>query len=119
MFITALKSHQSQVSQAIFLTEPGWMATSSWDRTVKIWDLGNILQWENNIKTIESEYPVLAVAEVEEDVIAFGGDDCYLNLWNWKTMQCLGKYFGHAGSVTLIYCNPPFILTAGGDHRLK
>ena len=46
MFLTALKSHQSQVSRAIFLKEPGWLATSSWDCTVKIWDLRNILEWE-------------------------------------------------------------------------
>jgi hypothetical protein len=31
----------------------------------------------------------------------------------------LGKYFGHAGSVTLIYSDSPFLLTAGGDHKLK
>jgi hypothetical protein len=56
---------------------------------------------------------------VSDDVIAFGGDDCYINFWNWRTLQFLGKYFGHAGSVTLIYANLPYILTAGGDHKLK
>ena len=62
---------------------------------------------------------MLAVVQVSADVIAFGGDDCYLNFWNWKSMECLGKYFAHAGSVTLIYSNGSFVLTAGGDHRIK
>jgi hypothetical protein len=34
-------------------------------------------------------------------------------------MESLGKFFGHAGSVTLIYSNSSYILTAGGDHKLK
>jgi WD40 repeat protein len=45
MFLAALKSHESQVSKVIFLTDPNWMATSSWDCTVKIWNLSNILKW--------------------------------------------------------------------------
>lgn len=61
MFLTALKSHESQVSKAIFLSEPGWLATSSWDCTVKIWDLNNILEWENKTRTLNSEYPVLTI----------------------------------------------------------
>jgi len=54
MFITALKNHEYQVSKAIFLKEPGWLATSSWDCTVKIWDLRDILNWESHIRTIKS-----------------------------------------------------------------
>lgn len=59
------------------------------------------------------------VSQISEDVIAFGGDDCYINFWNWRNMEYLGKFFGHAGSVTLIYSVSEYILTAGGDHRLK
>lgn len=62
---------------------------------------------------------MLTIAEVSEDVIVFGGDDCYINFWNWKTQEFLGKYFGHAGSVTLVFTNSPYFLTAGGDHKLK
>jgi WD40 repeat protein len=86
MFITALKNHLYQVSKAIFLKEAGWLATSSWDCTVKIWDLRNILNWESGIKTIKSEYPVLTIEQVSDDVIAFGGDDCYMNFYNWRTL---------------------------------
>jgi WD40 repeat protein len=45
MFLAALKSHESQISKVIFLSTPGWLASSSWDCTVKIWDLSNILEW--------------------------------------------------------------------------
>ena len=34
---TALKGHKSQVSKVIFLKNQGYIATSSWDGTVKIW----------------------------------------------------------------------------------
>ena len=62
---------------------------------------------------------MLTITQVSDDIIAFGGDDCYINLCNWKSLEILGKYFGHAGSVTLIYSDATFILTAGGDHKLK
>lgn len=72
------------MSKVIFLKDPGYIVTSSWDCTVKIWDIRNIIDWENNIKTIKSEYPVLTVTQVSDDIIAFGGDDCYINFYNWR-----------------------------------
>lgn len=34
-------------------------------------------------------------------------------------MESLGKYFGHAGSVTLIYAEGSYLFSGGGDHKLK
>ena len=52
----------------------------------------------------------------------FGGDDCYLTFWSWKsdkTVWTIDKMFGHAGSVTYIYTIPPYMITCGGDNKFK
>lgn len=52
-------------------------------------------------------------------MLVFGGDDCYLIFWNWSKQEVVNKVFGHAGSVTCIFYFFPYMLTCGGDNKIK
>lgn len=91
-FLTSLKGHKSQVSKVLFLKDNVHIATSSWDSTVKIWEI------EHNLKNDEYKeqyyaggYPILTMEEElnYDDVLVLGGDDCYLTFWNWQKNQVL------------------------------
>lgn len=105
----------------IFLKEDGFIATSSWDSTVKIWKIDQNLTNDDPFQNFTADgYPILALEEdKEKDVLILGGDDCYLTFWNWRKDEKIGKIFGHAGSVTFIYSFSPYTLTAGGDNKFK
>jgi hypothetical protein len=35
----------------------------------------------------ENLYPLLAIEEVNNNVLALGGDDCCITLWDWKKLK--------------------------------
>lgn len=71
------------------------------------------------VNSTSSEYPVLVVEEIKPNVIAFGGDDCYITFWNFEDNLTLGKYFGHAGSLTLLAMDQGVLMSGGGDYKIK
>ena len=109
------------MSKVIFLREEGYLATSSWDSTVKVWYIDQNLTNDDEFKNFNAGgYPILTLEEDRNtETLILGGDDCYLTFWNWKKDEVVGKIFGHAGSVTFIYSFSPFILTGGGDDMFK
>ena len=86
VFLTSLKGHKSQVSKVVFLREEGFIATSSWDSTVKIWQIDQNLTNDDPYQNFTAEgYPILSLEEDrEKNVLIMGGDDCYLTFWNWR-----------------------------------
>jgi WD40 repeat protein len=49
----------------------------------------------------------------------FGGDDCFITVWNWRQRTISSKLFGHPGSVLCLAGYFPYLLSAGGDSKLK
>ena len=80
-----------------------YIATSSWDNTVRVWSLKKMKEdTDLQVAWEKSEYPLLVVEEVCQNILAYGGDDCYISIWNWADGERLGRVFGHAGSVTFL-----------------
>ena len=120
LFEVSLKGHQSQVSKVMFLNDNDYVVTSSWDNSVKVWLIKKMKEdAELLVNETRSEYPVLVVEEVRESILAFGGDDCYITIWNYQINATLGKVFGHAGSVTYLLMENGFLMSAGGDCKVK
>jgi WD40 repeat protein len=118
-FLTAYQGHTSQISQIVFMKYRNYVATSSWDCTVRIWPLYDF-EKEETVKIFNGNYPILDLKEFNEDILVLGGDDCYLVFWNWKKNEIVKKEFGHAGSVMYIQMvNDLKLFTAGGDNKFK
>jgi WD40 repeat protein len=67
----------------------------------------------------EGSYPLLALEEIDDVTLALGGDSCFISLWNWKQNEVKCKVFGHPGSVQCISFYHPYLVSSGGDSKLK
>jgi WD40 repeat protein len=67
----------------------------------------------------KGEYPLLGVEEVGDGVLALGGDGCFITLWNWKHNEKFCRVFGHPGSVMSLSSYHPFLVSSGGDSKIK
>jgi WD40 repeat protein len=52
-------------------------------------------------------------------VLAFGGDGCGITLWDWKKKEVKCRVFGHPGSVLSLSYYDPFLVSSGGDSKIK
>ena len=96
------------------------MASCSYDCTVRIWGLSESFQFDKEIRKFSSVFPILSICELSEDTVAFGGDDCLITVWNWKTEVVKHKCYAHLGSTTsLRVCAPDLVYSTGGDSKIK
>lgn len=95
------------------------LASSSHDATVRIWNIFE--QGESNKEKVkyQGQFPILALSEIDDSNLIFGGDGCFITLWNWRKQEIRCKTFGHPGSVLSVSYYNPFVVTTGGDSKIK
>lgn len=67
----------------------------------------------------KGKYPLLTLEEIDNETIGFGGDDCTIILWNWQKQVRRCRVFAHPGSILLLSYYYPFLISAGGDSKIK
>ena len=95
------------------------MASSSHDATLRIWNIHEHNDFDKEVLKYQGEYPLLGIEEVDENVLAMGGDSCFITLWDWKKQEVKCNVFGHPGSVLSISLCKPYLISSGGDSKLK
>jgi WD40 repeat protein len=65
------------------------------------------------------KYPLLTLVQLDEQSVAFGGDDCFITIWNWNLDIVKYKCFAHPGSVISLSMSHPYIYSMGGDSRIR
>jgi WD40 repeat protein len=117
--IHGYKGHEKQITSVIFLKDKNRIASTSYDGTVRIWDANENFEFDQELKMYVNKYPLLALVEIDEETVAFGGDDCFITIWNWSKEVVRYKCFAHPGSITsLSTCSPHFLYSIGGDSRI-
>jgi WD40 repeat protein len=48
-----------------------------------------------------------------------GGDDCLLNIWNWKQNKKVKSVIAHMNSTNFIAVKDEYVATGGGDGTIK
>ncbi len=95
-----LRGHTNLVSGLVFSPDGRWMATSSLDGTVKVWDpvTGN-----EKLSIAGHKGPIRAVAySPDGKLLATGGEDGTARLWDTATGAKRGELKGHTGFVTAV-----------------
>lgn len=49
----------------------------------------------------------------------FGGDECYITIWNWRREEVKCNIFAHPGSVLSLSFYSPYVISSGGDSKIK
>ncbi len=107
-----IKAHDSHVVGLVFTADSKKLFSSSFDRTIKIWDLdsGNCLHtWQLNA-------PVYRIALSPDDLILASGSNCGdVLLWDVTTKELLNKFTGHTMTVLDISFQPQGKLLASSS----
>ncbi|MEL6221965.1 MAG: NB-ARC domain-containing protein [Cyanobacteria bacterium J06627_8] len=102
--VRLLKGHQNSITSVAFSTNQPFLASSSHDHTVRLWDLmtGDALQvWEGHQNMVRT-----VAFSPDGTWLASGGDDCTIRYWHLETGQCLGVFEGHHEAVSAICISP-------------
>ena len=101
--IGTLKEHTNYVSSVAFNYDGTMLASGSWDKTIKLW---NINTNECVVTLGGHRGPVYSVAfNTDGKLLASGSDDDTIKLWDILTMTCMKTLEEHTDCVWSIVFN--------------
>jgi WD40 repeat protein len=102
--VQRLKGHQSTISGLVFAPDGHRLLSSSWDATVRLWDMDSGKQ----LDTLEFNGPVLSVAVSPGGrQIALGRLDGTVEVWDLDTHKCVGTFSHHTkGQIHTVAFSP-------------
>ena len=117
--MTRMTGHKNLVNQVQFSPNGQWIASASFDKSVKLWN--------GNTGTFVTSFfghvgPVYQIAwSADSRLICSGSKDSTLKLWDVKSKKLKGDLPGHADEVfTVDWCTAgTFVASGGRDHVLK
>ena len=111
--VTTLEGHTSLV-RALAVLSDGTVASGSWDRTVRLWDVGTRRCVAMLVGHTES---VNALAVLSDGRLASGSDDKSVRLWDVVARACVGVLEGHTGWVWALAALPDGRLASGSADK--
>jgi WD40 repeat protein len=121
----ALVGHQSGVTAVAFSPDSRWVATGSWDRTARLWDLKARDPAAQPVVLEGHDGSVTAVAfSPDNRWVVTGSEDHTARLWDLKAADPAAKPVvleGHKGKITAVVFSPDnrWVVTGGGDYTAR
>lgn len=116
--ILSLKEHTSWVSSITFSQDSNFLASSSHDFTVKIWDING-----KCLKTFLGHTEVVrsVCISIDQKFIVSSGDDCTVRIWDFVTGKCLKILQGHTSWVwsVAISSDSKIVVSGSSDTTIK
>ncbi|KAK3943586.1 hypothetical protein QBC46DRAFT_281881 [Diplogelasinospora grovesii] len=100
-----------------------WVATGGLDRKIYLWDLaggGKSLEFDMSGEEVKEKGSVYALA-VNHNIIASGGPESIVRLWDPRSGQRISKFVGHTDMIRAILMNKSGdkIISASSDNTIK
>ena len=115
--LCALAGHQGPVWDVAFHPDGNTLATASYDRTIKLWDVSG--QLLNSLQ--QASLPHCIAFDTAGQVLASGGEDGKIILWDPLTGRQLAALKGHSSAVLTIAFDPisSRLASGGWDRAIK
>ncbi|KAG2440562.1 hypothetical protein HYH02_010146 [Chlamydomonas schloesseri] len=123
-FILVMAGHAAHVASCSWSPNSKWLASGSWDRTVRVWDAASsachaTLQGHTGDVTSVQWCPVRAgklgkLGKVAGIPLASASQDGSLRVWDVTTGECVKQLQGHDGSVLSLSWSPDGSKLASG-----
>ncbi|MEO0728019.1 MAG: NB-ARC domain-containing protein [Bacteroidota bacterium] len=116
--IHALQGHSDWVPSSIFSSNGQFLATGSYDRTVRIWDV-NTGKCIRNFGGYISNYPSIRFI-TDTELLVIGSEDGRLSIWDSKSGKRLNDFSRSTAGITSIRCSldGEIIATVNDDHTI-
>lgn len=114
---TIESGHAKNVSMILKLTQC-LFATSSYDKTIKIWESNNenTIDSDNCICTLQGhEHSIYSLIKIKDNIIASGSNDTTIKLWDYVEQLCIRTIKTNDVVYCLLYINSD-ILFAGSNY---
>ncbi|MFB2934596.1 NB-ARC domain-containing protein [Aerosakkonemataceae cyanobacterium BLCC-F154] len=116
--IQTIHAHDSYIWSIALSPDRQYIATSSEDQTIKIWEFttGNL------VNTIMPESGAIrAIAWSKTGILASGSNDFIIRLWHPQNGECLKVLQGHQDTINTVSwnCDSTLLASAGNDRIIK
>ncbi|KXJ26868.1 F-box/WD repeat-containing protein 7 [Exaiptasia diaphana] len=93
----------------------GHLITTSWDETIRLWDL----KTGHCLLTLRGHTEAVYCCQFDERRIVSGGGDNLVVVWNAKTADIEAKCTGHTGDVYCLAYNESIIASGSSDSTVR
>lgn len=119
--VRTLRGHTNTVDSVKFTSDGAFLLSSSWDSTIKRWDVitGQLLQTYG--EDIDMGEVFMIDIMPDDNQFISGSGDGILRLWDIESGDVIRTYEGHEGAINGVYINADGtqVLTAGNDKILR
>ncbi|KAH8105298.1 WD40 repeat-like protein [Cristinia sonorae] len=126
---TIVGQHADYVRCLTYCREQNWIASGSFDRTVKLWDLANVPSPKQDplitLQAPEASGPKASIYALASDpfgnIIATGSPERVIRMWDPRSGKRIGKLVGHTDNIRAILVSEDsrYLLTGSADASIK
>ena len=114
--------HSGSIISAVFSRDGRYLATSSRDNSVIVWNMSQKDSARKQVRTLEHpSLPICAAFSYDGALLVTGGQDRICRVWDIENKEEIGCFEGHEGVVVCIATVPGMdaAVSGGGDRIIR